>query len=104
MRFNIDKGDEEVIEKHCKIAKMAGERIISSTKKEAFKSVGAVERLLKKLKLNVTLQNLGVEEENLKGMVESSLTAMKGPIEANPVLVTKKEILHLMKLSFQDVS
>jgi alcohol dehydrogenase class IV len=104
MRFNIDRGDEEVIEKHCEIAKMAGERIMSSTKKEAFKSVGAVERLLEKLKLNVTLQNLGVEEENLEGMVESIFTAMKGPIEANPVLVTRKEILHLMKLSFQDVS
>jgi len=97
MRFNIDRGDVEVIEKHCEIAKMAGERIISSTKKEAFKSVDAVERLLKKLKLNVTLQDIGVEEENLKGMVESSLTAMKGPIEANPVSVTRKEILYLFR-------
>jgi len=97
MRFNIDRGDEEVIEKHCEIAKMAGERIMSSTKKEAFKSVDVVERLLKKLKLNVTLQDIGVEEENLKGMAESSLTAMKGPIEANPVSVTRKEILCLFR-------
>jgi len=97
MRFNIDRGDVEVIEKHCEIAKMAGERIISSTKKEAFKSVDAVERLLKKLELNVTLQNLGVDEKDLEGIVESSLTAMKGPIEANPVSVTRKEILCLFR-------
>jgi hypothetical protein len=30
-------------------------------------------------------------------MVESSFAAMKGPIEANPVSVTRKEILHLFK-------
>ncbi len=101
MRFNIDRGDEEVIEKHCEIAKMAGERIISSIKKEAFKGVDAVERLLKKLKLNVTLQNLGVDEKELEGMVESSFAAMKGPIEANPVSVTRKEILHLFKYGME---
>ncbi len=97
MRFNIDGGDEEVMEKHCEIAKMAGESVVSSTKKEAFKSVGAVERLLKKLELNVTIRDLGVEEENLEGMVESSFAAMNGPIEANPVSVTRKEILDLFK-------
>lgn len=42
-----------MIEKHCKIAKMAGEGIISSTKREALKSVDAVEGLLEKNKKTI---------------------------------------------------
>ena len=99
MRFNIEKGNEETVSKYCQIAKAGGIKVNSFTKEEALKSVEVIEELLKKIKLNVTLKGLGVKKDKIEGMTESAFTAMKGPIEANPVPVSREDILNLYSRS-----
>ncbi len=95
MRFNIERGDEQTVNKYCHVARMGGEEINSFNRKEALKSVKVVKRLLKKIKLDVTLKSLGVEERSFEGIVESAFATMRVPIEANPVPVTREDILNL---------
>ncbi len=99
MRFNIERGDEQTVSKYCEIAKTGGEKVASCSKKEALKSVKAVQGLLEKIELNITLKDLGVKEDSFEGMVESAFTTTKGPIEANPVPVTREDILNLYSKS-----
>ncbi|MEA3485672.1 MAG: iron-containing alcohol dehydrogenase, partial [Candidatus Aerophobetes bacterium] len=99
MRFNIKKGDEETVSKYCQIAKAGGIKVDSFKKKEALKSVKAIKELLKKIKLDITLKDLGVEKDKFEGMVESAFATMKGPIEANPVPVDREDILNLYSKS-----
>ena len=97
MRFNIQKGDEETVNKYCLAAKAMGKGVGSFNKKEALKSVEAIEQLLEKIELNIGLKDLDVEEEKFEGMTESAFATMTGPIEANPVWVTKEDILELYR-------
>ncbi len=99
MQFNIDRGDEQVVSKYCQIARMGGEKVTSCSKKEALKSVKAVQELLEKIELDITLKDLGVKEDSFEDMIESAFTTMKGPIEANPVPVTREDILNLYSKS-----
>lgn len=99
MRFNIERGDQQTVSKYCEIAKMGGEKVASCSKKEALKSVKTVEELLEKIELNVTLKDLGVKEDSVEDMVESAFTTMKGPIEVNPVPLTREDILNLYSKS-----
>ena len=99
MRLNIEAGDEQTVSKYCEIARMGGEKVVSCNRKEALKSVKVVQELLEKIELNITLKDLGVKEDSFEGMVESAFTTMKGPIEANPVPVTREDILNLYSKS-----
>ena len=99
MRFNIERGDEQTVSKYCEIAKMGREKVASCSKKEALKSVKAVQELLEKIELNVTLKDLGVKEDSFEDMVESAFTTMKGPIEVNPVPLTREDMLNLYSKS-----
>jgi len=99
MRFNIERGDEGTVSKYCEIARMGGEKVVSCSKKEALKSVKAVQELLEKIELNVTLKDLAVKEDSFEDMIESAFTTMKGPMEANPVSVTREDILNLYRKS-----
>lgn len=102
MRFNIEKGDGETIGKYCQIAKSGGIKVDFFNKKEALKSVEMIKELLKKIKLNIALKDLGVKEDKFEAMVESAFTSMKGPIEANPVPVTKQDLLNLYAKSMRE--
>ncbi len=99
MRLNIERGDEQAVRKYCEIARMGGEEVAPCSRKEALKSVKAVQELLEKVELNITLKDLGVKEDSFEDMVESAFTTMKGPIEANPVPVTREDILNLYSKS-----
>ena len=95
MRFNIERGDNEVLRKYCQIANVAGEDICQINKKYALKSVTAVQRLLERIGLDNTLEALGVEKNSLQNMVENAFKTMKGTIEANPVPVSRNDALRL---------
>ncbi len=47
----------------------------------------------------MTLKDLVVKEDSFEDMVESAFTTMKGPIEVNPVTLTRKDILNLYSRS-----
>ncbi len=66
MRFNIERGDEQTVSKHCQIARMGGEKVASCSQKEALKSVKAVQELLEKIELNITLKDLAVKEDSFE--------------------------------------
>jgi len=95
MRFNIERGDEEVLKKYCQVANVAGEDICQTNKKYALKSVTVVQKLLKRIELDNTLEALGVEKNSLQNMVENAFKTMKGTIEANPVPVSRNDALRL---------
>lgn len=99
MRFNIERGDEQAVGKHCEIARMGGEKVVSCSQKEALKSVKAVQELLEKIELTATLKDLAVKEDSFEDMIESAFTTMKGPIEVNPVPLTREDILNLYSKS-----
>lgn len=99
IRFNIENGGDETVKKYCQIAQVAGKKINSFTRKEALKSVEVIEDLLEKINLNITLKDLGVEEDEFEDMVKSVFSTMKGPIEANPVTLSRDDILNLYKKS-----
>jgi len=99
MRFNIERGDEQAVSKYCEIARIGGEKVVSCSRKEALKSVKVVQELLEKIELTATLKDLGAKEDSFEDMIESAFTTMKGPIEANPVPVTREDILNLYSKS-----
>jgi len=99
MRFNIERGDEETVRKYCEIARIGGKNINSFTKEEALKSIDVIKELLEKIDLNVRLRDFGVKEEDFEGMVRSAFSTMRGPIEANPVDVSDRDIIELYKKS-----
>ena len=101
MRFNIEKGYEQIVTKYCQIAQIGGKKITSFNREDALKSVEGVKELLKKIKLDITLKDLGVEENMLESMVESAFTTTKGPIDANPVSAGREEILNLYIRAFK---
>jgi len=101
MRFNIEKGDEVAVKKYCQIAEAAGEKIKDCSKKEALRSVKAIEDLLKEIDLYISLEELGVKEDKFEGMVESAFSSLKGLIEANPASATREDVLGLYKESME---
>jgi len=96
MRFNIEKGDRQIVEKYCLAAEKMGKSISSPyNKAKALKSVEAMEELLDKIKLNKSLQELGTEKDKLSVMAEDAFRTMGDCIKANPREVSIEEVVRL---------
>jgi len=98
MRFNLEGADKCTIEKYCKVTRAAtGKSIFDNKtgKEEASKSVDLIEKLLKTIKLNVSLKDLDVERTKFKLMAEDAIKTMPEAIQANPRKVSEEDIVAL---------
>jgi len=87
--------------KFAKIAELMGENISGLTMEEgAAKSVSAVQKLLKRVDLDITLSDLGVEEDNIETMVKDAQKYMASFIELAPVKANTSDLVKLYKDSF----
>jgi alcohol dehydrogenase class IV len=87
---------EEAEEKFAKIAEALGEDIYGiSTSEAAKKSIEAMKRLLKALKLTPTLGELGVKEEHVDWLTENALRTMTYAISNNPKVPDGQKIKEL---------
>lgn len=99
MQFNIENGDNTVLQKYCLAASTMGKRSFGTNKYEAMKSIEAVKELLGKIGMNKGLQELGVDAGSISDMVKSIRQTGQGPLNANPVEVRENDIARIFKLS-----
>jgi alcohol dehydrogenase class IV len=97
MRFNIERGDAETIERYCGIARALGEKVICVDREAALKSVDAVLKLSKHLELDKGLGDFGVGDEGIEKMTDYSLKLGMGAIACNPVRPSREDILRVYR-------
>ncbi len=92
MRFNIENGDDEAVQKYCDIAEALGEEVTTPDRRNALKSATAVERLLGIIGLGRGLGEFGMSGKEIKRLTDYSLRLGMGAIGCNPVKPSREDI------------
>jgi alcohol dehydrogenase class IV len=99
MQFNIENGDDTVLQKYCLVGSAMGKKIHGINKQEAMKSIEAVKELFLRIGMDRGLKELEVEPRKINDMVENTLKTGQGPLKANPVDIREKDIARIYKLA-----
>lgn len=99
MAFNIERGNDIALQKYCLASSAMGKKIHGINKQEAMKSIEAIKELFSKIGMDKTLKELGVESGKINDMVKSAMVTGQGPLQANPVEVTEKDMVRIYKLA-----
>ncbi len=95
MEWNIISGNNQTVEKYCKIANLLCEKTGIPSKKEAMKSVDAVRKLNKKIGMTRKLSDLGIGGEDIHAFVSDTWECMHGGIVQNPAKLGKRKIFEI---------
>ncbi|XGI83142.1 iron-containing alcohol dehydrogenase [Halorutilales archaeon Cl-col2-1] len=98
-RFNVENGDKETKKRYSKIAELLGVEIADPVL-DAIYVVDAFEELKKDIGLNVTLEDLGVEEDEIEELADNSEEYMEMAIETNPVELDHDDLVEILEESY----
>jgi len=101
MRFNIERGNQEVITRYCWIANKMGRKVTPPyTKEKALKSVEAIQELIVRTGVKRSLDELGAKKELIPAMVKDARRTMGGDIERNPVQPSDEDLRDIYERCF----
>jgi len=95
MKFNIERCDSKAVTRYCDIARALGEEVEQDDKKNALKSVEAVEKLLRVIGMTTKMSKCGVSEGSIERMTDYSLRFGAGAISCNPVKPTRSDVVRI---------
>jgi len=97
MRFNIERGDANTVEKYCDITSALGDTSSGVDKEKALKSIELMDGLRKSVGMDHSLADLGMTRDSIEHLADLSLTLGRGAIDCNPVDPSRDDIIKIFE-------